>query len=139
MENMRLFGGYSEMKRLAALFIIVPTAELALLIWSGKSIGLLPTILIILVTGIGGAYLAKKQGLRAWRDLQLRIARREAPGKALIDSACIFFGGLLLLMPGFLTDIAGLLLLMSGPRRLLYPFIVKWLYHKVKSGTIRVM
>lgn len=127
------------MRWLIALFIIVPTAELAVLMLSGKNLGILPTILIIVATGIGGAYLAKKQGLRAWRDLQVRLANRETPGKALIDSACILLGGLLLVMPGFITDIIGLLLLFSGPRKIIYPFIVKWIYNKVRNGQIRVM
>lgn len=127
------------MKWLVALFIVVPTAELAVLMWSGKSLGILPTIFIILATGVGGAYLAKRQGLRAWRDLQYRLTNNETPGKALIDSGCIFMGGLLLLMPGFITDIIGLLLLISGPRKILYPFIVKWLYNKMKNGQIRIM
>ena len=127
------------MKWLAALFILVPTAELDVLMLSGKTLGILPTILIIIATGIGGAYLAKKQGLRAWRDLQYRMANRETPGKALVDSVCILLGGLLLLMPGFITDLAGLLLLFSGPRKILYPFIVKWIYNKVRNGQIRVM
>src|SRR5699024_6477108 len=99
------------MKWLLALFIIVPTSELSLLMFSGKTLGIMPTILIIIASGISGAYLAKKQGLRAWRDLQFRMANRETPGKALVDSVCILLGGLLLLMPGFITDIAGLLLL----------------------------
>ncbi len=127
------------MRWLIALFIIVPTAELTVLMLSGKTLGILPTILIIVATGIGGAYLAKKQGLRAWRDLQFRLANKETPGKALIDSACILLGGLLLIMPGFITDIVGLLLLFSGPRKIIYPFIVKWIYNKVRSGQIRVM
>lgn len=127
------------MKWLIALFIIVPTSELALLMFSGKTLGIMPTILIIIATGIGGAYLAKKQGLRAWRDLQFRMANRETPGKALVDSVCILLGGLLLLMPGFITDSAGLLLLFSGPRKILYPFIVKWIYNKIRNGQIRVM
>lgn len=127
------------MKWLIGLFIIVPTAELVLLMYSGKTLGILPTIFIIIATGVGGAYLAKKQGLRAWKDLQNRLAKRETPGKALIDSACIFIGGLLLLMPGFITDLIGLLLLFSAPRKMLYPFIVKWLYDKMRNGQIRVM
>ena len=127
------------MRWLVALFIIVPTTELALLMVSGKTLGIMPTILIIVVTGVGGAYLAKKQGLRAWRDLQYRMANRETPGKALVDSVCILLGGLLLLIPGFITDIIGLLLLLSGPRKILYPFIVKWIYNKIRNGQIRVM
>ena len=58
------------MKWLILAFIAVPTAELALLIYSGKTLGLFPTIAIILITGIGGAYLAKRQGTKAWNELK---------------------------------------------------------------------
>ena len=102
------------MKWLVLAFIVVPTAELALLIYSGKTIGLFPTIAIILITGIGGAYLAKKQGIKAWNELRRRMATMETPGNALIDSVCIFFGGILLLMPGFITDIAAYCFFLSG-------------------------
>ncbi len=76
----------------------------------GKRLGLLPTIAIILITGIGGAYLAKRQGMKAWNELRRRMATMETPGDALIDSVCIFFGGILLIMPGFITDIIGFLI-----------------------------
>jgi UPF0716 protein FxsA len=127
------------MKWLALAFIVVPTAELALLIYSGKMLGLFPTIAIILITGIGGAYLAKRQGIKAWKDLRSRMASMETPGNALIDSVCIFLGGIFLLMPGFLTDIFGLLLLFKGPRNLIRPFIQRWIYKKMKNGRIVMM
>ena len=57
------------------------------------------------ITGIGGAYLAKRQGIKAWNELRRRMATMETPGNALIDSVCILLGGILLLMPGFITDI----------------------------------
>ncbi len=125
-----------KMKWIVLAFIAVPTAELALLIYSGKTLGLLPTIAIILITGIGGAYLAKKQGMKAWNDLRNRMTTMEAPGNALIDSVCILFGGILLLMPGFITDFSGFLLLFEGPRNLIRPFIQKWIYNKMKNGHI---
>ena len=127
------------MKWLALAFIVVPTSELALLIYSGNVLGLFPTIAIILITGIGGAYLAKRQGMKAWKDLRYRMAVMETPGNALIDSVCIFFGGILLLMPGFLTDFFGLLLLFKGPRNLIRPFIQSWIYTKMKNGRIVMM
>ncbi|WP_438311457.1 FxsA family protein [Sporosarcina sp. FA9] len=127
------------MKWLVLLFIIVPTAELALLIYSGNTIGLLPTITIILTTGIGGAYLAKKQGLKAWSEIRLRMSTMETPGDALIDGVCIFMGGLFLLMPGFITDIIGFLLLFGGPRNLIRPSIHKWIYKKMKNNQILMM
>lgn len=126
------------MKWLILAFIIIPTAELALLIYSGQLLGIFPTIAIILLTGIGGAYLAKKQGTKAWNDLRIRMSTMETPGDALIDSACIFVGGILLLMPGFITDITGFLLLFSWPRNLLRPFIQNWIYKRMKKGQIIV-
>lgn len=111
-------------------FIIIPTAELSILIYSGQQIGFLPTISIILLTGFLGAYLAKKQGVKAWNDFNRRMAQMETPGDAMIDGICIFIGGLLLLMPGFITDIVGFLLLFSGPRNLIRPMIHKWIYKK---------
>ncbi|WP_342510719.1 FxsA family protein [Sporosarcina sp. FSL K6-1522] len=127
------------MKWLILAFVAVPTAELALLIYSGKTLGLFPTIALILITGFGGAYLAKRQGMKAWHDLRNRMATMETPGNALIDSVCIFFGGILLLMPGFITDVCGLLLLFKGPRNVIRPFIQKWIYNKMKNGRIVMM
>lgn len=124
------------MKWLLFAFIIIPTAELALLIYSGQLLGFLPTIGLILVTSLFGAYFAKRQGMKAWLDLKNRMASMETPGDALIDSFCIFFGGVLLLMPGFITDIVGLLLLFSWPRNILRPFIQNWIYKKMKKGQI---
>lgn len=127
------------MKWIVLAFIAIPTAELALLIYSGKTLGLLPTIAIILVTGIGGAYLAKRQGMRVWNDLTRRMAVMETPGNAMIDGVCVLVGGILLIMPGFITDFVGLLLLFKGPRNLIRPFIQKWIYHKMKNGRIVMM
>ncbi|WP_318614235.1 FxsA family protein [Sporosarcina sp. YIM B06819] len=127
------------MKWLILTFIAVPTAELALLIYSGKTLGLFSTIAIILITGIGGAYFAKRQGMRAWNELRSRMATMETPGNALIDSVCIFLGGILLIMPGFITDIVGFLLLFNGPRNIIRPFIQKWIYNKMKNGRIVMM
>jgi len=124
------------MKWLLLAFIIIPTGELALLIYSGQLLGFFPTMVIILITGIGGAYLAKRQGMKAWHDLRNRMNTMETPGNALIDSVCIFIGGLLLVMPGFVTDIAGFLLLFSWPRNLIRPFILRWIYKKMKNGQI---
>lgn len=127
------------MKWIVIAFILIPTAELALLIYSGQLIGLFPTLAIILITGIVGAYLAKRQGLKAWNELSRRMASMETPGDALIDSVCIFMGGIMLLMPGYLTDIAGLVLLFSWPRNLIRPFIHRWIFKKIKTGKVIMM
>lgn len=124
------------MKWIVLTFIAVPIAELALLIYTGKMLGVLPTLVIILITGVGGAYLAKRKGMKAWTELKMRMAAMETPGDALIDSVCILFGGILLIMPGFITDLFGFLLLFKGPRNRIRPFIQNWIYNKMKKGQI---
>ena len=95
------------MKWLLLLLIIVPTAELALLIYSGNTLGLFPTVAIIYSLESVASILAKKQGIKALNEFRRKMATMETPGNALIDGVCIFFGGILLLIPGFLTDLAG--------------------------------
>jgi UPF0716 protein FxsA len=88
-----------KMKWLAFILIVVPVVEIGILLWSGNTFGLIPTILIILGTGILGAFLAKKQGLKAIRDVQIQMKSFQAPGDVW-SMRCLFAGGLLLLSPG---------------------------------------
>lgn len=127
------------MKWLALILIVVPVLEIGILLWSGNTLGLFPTILIILGTGILGAYLAKKQGLKAIRDVQLQMKNFQAPGDAMVNALFVFAGGLMLLSPGFITDIFGFLFLFSPTRQLFKPMIYKWIRSKMKKGQIIVM
>lgn len=127
------------MKWLALIFIVVPVLELSLLIWSGDTFGLFPTVAIILGTGIIGAYLAKKQGLKAIRDVQLQMKSFQAPGDAMVNALFIFAGGLLLLSPGFVTDLFGFLFLFSPTRKLFKPIVYRWIRKKMNKGQIIVM
>ncbi|MDW0110364.1 FxsA family protein [Sporosarcina aquimarina] len=124
------------MKWLLLLFLLVPASELTVLLYAGNQMGVMPTLAIILITGIGGAYLAKRQGFKAFVNFRERMAAGDAPGPALIDGLCILAGGLLLLVPGFITDIIGLLLLFSWPRKLIRPLIIQQIYKKMKKGTL---
>lgn len=124
------------MKWLLPLVILLPAAEIMLLLYAGNTIGIMPTLLLIFFSGIGGVYLAKRQGFKALTDLRNRMGTMEAPGNAVIDGVCIFLGACLLILPGFITDITGLLLLFKGPRKIIRPFIVGWIYKKMKQGRI---
>jgi len=99
--------------------------EIGLFILSGKTIGVLPTVGLLIVTGILGAYLAKKQGLEALRRVQHDLRSGIPPGIVMLDGVCILLGGLLLLSPGFVTDIMGLLLLLPVTRKAIKPFLLK--------------
>jgi UPF0716 protein FxsA len=103
---------------LAILFIVVPFAELAVIILVGKSIGVLATLLLLLVCSFTGAWLAKREGLAAWRRLQLALAAGRVPTREVADGAIVLLAGALLLTPGFLTDAVGLLLLVPASRAL---------------------
>ncbi|HSO57111.1 FxsA family protein [Paenisporosarcina sp.] len=127
------------MKWLALIFIVVPVLEIGILLWSGNTFGLFPTIMIILGTGILGAYLAKKQGLKAIRDVQIQMKNFQAPGDAMVNAVFVFAGGLLLLSPGFVTDLFGFLFLFSPSRELFKPLVYKWIRSKMKKGQIIVM
>lgn len=122
--------------RLGCLFVVVPLIELALLIWLGQWMGVMPTVLLVAVTGVLGAWLARTQGVQALTRLQEEMARGELPGKALMDGAAILVGGTLLLTPGVLTDVLGFALLIPPTRSLLQKWALAGLKRRVEAGSI---
>jgi UPF0716 protein FxsA len=114
---------------LAVAFILVPLAELAVLIAVGDWIGLVPTLVLLLVVSVAGAWLAKREGLAAWRRFQLALAEGRMPTVEVADGAMILLAGALLLTPGFLSDVVGILLLLPPTRALarrLAPRLAQW-------------
>lgn len=124
--------------RLGCLFVVVPLLELALLVQVGRWIGVLPTVGLVAVTGLVGAWIARNQGLRTLADLQLRVARGEIPADALLDAASILVGGLLLLTPGVLSDALGFALLLPVTRRPLQQRVLEGLMRRVRQGQVQV-
>lgn len=121
--------------RLLLLFTLVPLAELALLLWIGGRIGLLPTVALILVTGALGAALARRQGLATWRRFQEALAAGRLPGRELLEGLLILVAAALLLTPGVLTDAAGFLLLVPpARRRIMRRFELRLRGHVVVAG-----
>src|SRR5690606_439755 len=102
--------------RLLAIFVVLPLVELALLIRIGEEIGAMSTIALVIVTGVLGATMARAQGLRVVRDAQTAIGRGEIPSGALLEGVLVFAAGILLVMPGVLTDVVGVALLISKVR-----------------------
>jgi UPF0716 protein FxsA len=101
------------------VFVVLPIAELYVIIQVGDAIGVVPTVILLLVDGMLGAALARSQGRLAWRRFNEALARGRVPAKEVYDGAAIIFGGALLLTPGFITDILGLFLLVPPTRALL--------------------
>lgn len=102
--------------RLAALFVLVPLAELAILVWLGGRVGLVPTIGLVIFTGILGAALARQQGLATLARFRQKVEGGGIPGEELADGLLILVAAAVLLTPGLLTDLAGFALLMPGLR-----------------------
>ena len=101
---------------LVILFIVVPLAELFVLLEVGAWIGALPTIGLVLLTGFIGAALARSQGRVTWRRFNEALAAGRVPGREIFDGVLVIFGGALLLTPGFITDAVGILLLLPASR-----------------------
>lgn len=101
------------------LFLLFPVIELALLIKVGSAIGVLPTLLLVIGTALLGSVLLRIAGVAtAWRARE-KLARGELPEQEVLEGLFIAIGGGLLLLPGFISDILGVLCLIPFTRRLL--------------------
>jgi len=124
--------------RLGCLFVVVPLLELALLVQMGRWIGVLPTVGIVAVTGLLGAWLARTQGLRSLAELQAQTAKGQIPAQAMLDGAAILVGGIVLLTPGILSDLLGFALLLPPTRRRLQRWAMERMARGIRSGTVNV-
>lgn len=103
--------------RLLMLFIAVPVVEIYILVKAGQHIGAFNTIALVFLTGIAGAALAKSQGAQIIYNIRAALSRGEVPGREMLQGAMVLAGGIMLLTPGFITDLVGLLLLFPLSRR----------------------
>ncbi|MHB1472259.1 MAG: FxsA family protein [Dermatophilaceae bacterium] len=119
--------------------LVVPVAEIALIVAVDKVIGGWQTLALLLVESALGAYLVKREGRRSWQGLRVALNTGQMPGRELADAALVLIGGALLLAPGFLTDIVGFLFILPFTR----PVTRRWLQRVVerrlaqRSGIIR--
>jgi UPF0716 protein FxsA len=102
--------------KLFLVFVLVPLFELYLLIKVGSHLGALNTLIVVILTGIVGASLARIQGMRTMIRVRNSLNRGELPTEELLDALLIFMAGLLLLTPGFITDFVGMALLVPSIR-----------------------
>lgn len=124
---------------LAVLFVVVPIAELALLIQVGQALGLWPTLGLVLATGVFGAALARSQGIRAFQRFQRELAAGAMPDRALQDGIAVLIGGMLLLTPGLLTDLLGFSLLVPFTRHWMQRRLRSWASRRIADGSIQVV
>src|ERR671911_536356 len=110
---------------LLVLFVVVPLLELYVILQVGEAIGTLPTIAILIADSILGSVLMRSQGRLAWQRFNLAVGEGRVPAREAIDGVLVVFGGALLLTPGFVTDIFGLLLLLPFTRPLVRRLLVR--------------
>ncbi|PKN31258.1 MAG: membrane protein FxsA [Deltaproteobacteria bacterium HGW-Deltaproteobacteria-18] len=111
--------------KLFLLFVLVPVAEIYLLVTVGSSIGAFPTVALVILTALAGAHLARMQGLSTMMRIRENLDQGFMPAEELLDGVLIFLAGMVLLTPGFLTDIAGLLILLPVTRNLFKQWLRK--------------
>src|SRR4051812_49225574 len=119
---------------LVILFIVVPIAELYVIIQVGEAIGVLPTIALLIVDSVLGSMLMRAQGRSAWRRFNGALAEGRIPHREVLDGALVIFGGALLLTPGFVTDIFGGVLLLPPTRALVRAVLVRRLLPRLVIG-----
>lgn len=124
--------------RLFILFAVIPVIEIYLLIKVGSLIGPLPTVALLLAISLAGAWLVRHQGFELLRRIQSELALGRLPAAELLDGAMVLVGGVLLLTPGFFTDLLGLLFLIPFSRALIKQFARLWLQRRLSRGTITI-
>jgi UPF0716 protein FxsA len=124
------------LKILILLLIIVPALEIGLLVLSGNTFGIPWTILLVIFTGVLGAWLAKREGLQTIRLAQLQLQQGEIPSGVILDGLCILIGGVVLLTPGFITDAIGFFLLFPVTRVIAKGFFQKLFDRMIRNGSI---
>jgi len=104
---------------LVVAFIVVPIVELYVIVQVGQAIGVLATIGLLLAVAIIGSWLVKREGARSWLAFVAAMRERRVPAREVADGALVVLGGAMLLTPGFVTDILGLVLILPPTRAIL--------------------
>ncbi|MDQ7991631.1 MAG: FxsA family protein [Propionicimonas sp.] len=124
---------------LVIAFVAIPIIEIWLLVTVGGWIGLWPTLGLLVISGLVGAWLTRREGTRAWQALVDAFGGGRLPTGRLADAALVLIGGLMLMLPGFFSDILGLIMLLPFTRplvRRLLAFVLARNQARTPSGRI---
>lgn len=124
--------------RLFLLFTLVPLIEIYLLIHVGELLGAGPTIAIVFVTGLLGAYLARREGGRVMQSWRASMERMEMPKDGVLSGVLVLVGGVLLVTPGVITDFVGLSLLIPPTRRFVAKHLKRWVEQRFEVRTMNL-
>jgi UPF0716 protein FxsA len=121
--------------KLLLLFTVTPIVETYLLVLLGQHLGFWWTVAIVLITGVLGAVLGKREGLKVWRAWQEALAQGRMPEEGILGGVLVLIGGVLLVTPGVLTDLTGIALLAPPSRRLIARYVRKRLEARFAAAT----
>ena len=124
--------------KLILAFALLPVAEIYVLIEVGSVIGSLNTVAIILLTAVVGGYLARTEGMRTYQQIQTHLQRGVIPRNEIVDALLIFAAGIVLLTPGFITDVAGLAILFPPTRVPIREFLKRRFKNRMDRTTIEI-
>ena len=110
---------------LVFIFIVVPLSELYVIVQVAHSIGAFNTLAVLFLVSLVGAWLVKREGIGVLRKAQAKVDAGQVPGKELADGVLILLGGALLLVPGFITDAIGVLLLLPPVRAAMRALLIR--------------
>jgi UPF0716 protein FxsA len=122
--------------KLLLLFIVLPLVEMTLLVFLGSQFGFWTTLLFIILTGVIGTWLAHSQGWSTYRRIQQELAQGKMPTDALIDGVLILAAGIMLLSPGVITDLLGIVLMIPPSRALCRRGLINWFKRHFRVQTL---
>lgn len=126
------------LRKMAVWIVVAIAAELAGIIAMSYWIGGLWTFVLLVLGAVLGGYMMRTEGRKSWDEARRRFSEGEAPGPAVLDGICVVAGGLLLAVPGFLSDIVGITLLLPFTRKLYRAGMYIWLERRFRSGSVRI-
>lgn len=124
--------------KLLVLFTTIPVLELFLLVTVGRRIGTMNTVALVVITGVLGAWFAKSQGLRVIYGIGAARDQGQIPGQQLLHGAMVLVGGVLLITPGFITDVFGLSLLFPITRNYYVRYALVYIKRKLENGQWKI-
>jgi UPF0716 protein FxsA len=126
------------LSRLFLLFTLFPLLELYLLVQIGERVGFLPTLLGVIGVGLVGAAVARREGFRVLREWQDALAHGTMPSEGALGGALLLVGGVLLVTPGVISDVLGLVLLFPMTRRIAANIVRRRLERSIESGSVKI-
>jgi UPF0716 protein FxsA len=127
------------MRKIVWLLILLPILDLYILIKASQTMGFGITVVLIILTGIAGYYLAKTEGKLVIRNINNAMSQGNIPGNEILTGFSILIGGFLLLLPGIVTDIVGITMVLPGTRNFYKEYIRRKIERMINKGYTRIM